>query len=106
MRVYIDFNVLKKNGEEYQKFATELNDIITNLKETQKNIASGWTSQNANTYNALLEKFVGTIQVDANRMQRYSNVILQVNDNFKETDLEYAKTNSIETMEDKPYGKY
>ncbi len=107
MRVHIDFNVLEKNGNDYLKYSSELNDILTNLKERQKNIHDNWLSTNGEIYDVMFNNFVNDVQNDVNRIQRYGNTILGINDDFKQTDLDYAKNNAIYDSEvDKYANKY
>lgn len=104
MRVYINFDVLEKNGKDYLNYSNELNDFIKNINEHKNTIKKEWNSQNAEIYNTLMDNFVANLKVDANRMQKYGDIILGINDNFKETDLTYAKGNAIEQLEDGQYG--
>ena len=99
-RVHINFEVLEKNGNEYRNYSQELNDIITNLNDRKNNLKNEWISVNAINYDAMLDGFINKLKVDANRMQKYGDTILGINDDFKQTDLEYAKSNSIEDTED------
>ena len=99
-RVHINFEVLEKNGNEYCNYAQELSDIINNLQERKNNLSKEWISTNAINYDAMLDTFINKLKDDANRMQKYGNTILGINDDFKQTDLEYAKSNSIEDTED------
>ena len=99
-RVHINFEVLGKNGNEYRNYAQELYDIINNLQERKNNLSKEWTSTNAINYDAMLDIFINKLKDDANRMQKYGDTILGINDDFKQTDLEYAKSNSIEDTED------
>lgn len=99
-RVHINFEVLEKNGNEYRNYSQELNDIITNLNDRKNNLNNEWISVNAINYDAMLDGFINKLKVDANRMQKYGDTILGINDDFKQTDLEYAKSNSIEDTED------
>ena len=43
----------------------------------------------------MFNNFVNDVQNDVNRIQRYGNTILGINDDFKQTDLDYAKNNAI-----------
>lgn len=99
-RVHINFEVLEKNGNEYRNYAKELNDIINNLNERKNNLSKEWTSINSINYDAQLDNLIKKMEVDANRMQKYGDTILGINDDFKQTDLEYAKSNSMENTED------
>ena len=44
----------------------------------------------------LYDKLLSDMQVDINKMTRYSNIVLGVKDKFKDTDLKYAKEMSID----------
>lgn len=105
MRVFINYNVLEKNGKDYHDFSNELNDFIKNLKEHQKNIKNEWNSQNAEIYNTLMDNFINKLQGDSNAMQKYGDIILEINNNFRETDVYYAKKNSTDLLEEMKYGK-
>lgn len=100
MRVHINFEVLEKNGNEYRNYAQELNDIISNLNERKDKLSKEWISTNATNYDVMLDTFINKMKVDASRMQKYSDTILGINDDFKQTDLEYAKSNSMQDTED------
>lgn len=99
-RVHINFDVLEKNGNEYRNYSQELNDIVTNLNERKNNLNNEWISVNAINYDAMLDGFINKIKIDADRMKKYGDTILGINNDFKQTDLEYAKSNSMEDTED------
>ena len=104
MRVCIVFDELKENANNFSDYSDTLNEIKNNLIKITKDIDSKWISNNKNIYINLFNTFNNKLQVDSNKMKRYSNLILGINDNFKEKDLEYTqKINSINVQEVK-YG--
>ena len=100
MRVHINFDVIEKNAKDYINFSKEINDIINDLNNSNKNIIDYWLSSNATIYDSQIKAFINHLQVDSNRMQRYGDVLLGINDDFKKTDLEYAKKSALNIEED------
>lgn len=104
MKIYVVFDELKKNANDFSDYSDILNEIKNNLVKIIKDIDSKWISNNKIIYMNLFNTFNNNLQVDSNRMKRYSNLILGINDNFKEKDLEYTqKFNSVNIQEVK-YG--
>ncbi len=108
MKIHIKYSVLNKNAKDYLSYNEELQTIIDNLKVRSDNILNNWTSPNSITFNNLMNNFIGDLQVDANRMKRHANIILGIEDDFREKDLEYRKRFEPETIssvvkEEEPY---
>ena len=103
MRVYVNYNVLNKNGKDYLNYSETLQEIIENLKARKDNIKNNWDSPSANLFNELLNNYIDDLQVDANKMKKHGNIILGIKDEFKEKDLEYKKHFTPEIVEEKTY---
>ena len=103
MRVHINFGVIENNANSYLNFSKELNEIIKGLNDSRKSLMENWISTNSIIFNNQFSDYIGELQVDSNKMQRYWNVLLGINDDFKKTDLEYAKKSALD-MEEDMYG--
>ena len=105
MKVYVNYNVLNSNGQEYSSYNEELQGIIDRLKIRSESLKEKWNSPSGNNYISQLDSFIEDLQVDANKMKRHSNIILGVKDQFQETDLEYKKHFTPEIIERNDYGE-
>lgn len=105
MKVYINYDVLNKNGRDYLNYSDSLQEIIDSLKKRSENIKNNWVSSNSISFNNQLNSYINNLQVDANRMKKHGNVILGIKDEFKNKDLEYKKRFTPEIVEVKKYGK-
>jgi len=91
MRVQINYDILNNNGGEYINYSSILQTIVNDLNIRSENISKIWNSSNGKIYTDELNKCINFMQVDANRMKRYGNTILNIKDDFKEKDLSYGK---------------
>ena len=105
MKVYVNYGVLNKNGEDYLKYSESLEEIINSLKTRKENISNNWKSNSSVVFDKNMNDFIDDLQVDANRMKRHANIILGIEDKFKEKDLEYKKHFNPEVIEEDIYGK-
>ncbi len=98
-RININFEEFAKVGNDYCSYSTELQEIIKNIEESRKRISDNWKSDNAITFDALLGNFINKIKMESNKYQRYGKTIIGVSTNFKDKDIEYAKTNNVNLEE-------
>ena len=96
---YIDYDVLNKHATDFSNYSSELNTIITNLKGTISSIDKYWISNNKETFNLKLNTVIDNMQVDSNKIKRYSNILLGAEDDFKSQDLTYQSTINSDKME-------
>ncbi len=96
MKINLNYSVIEKNSNTYITYSDKIQEIINALKQSKSNIKDNWEATNSDTFDAILDRLIANMQVDANKMKRYGNIMLGVKDNFTEEDLKYSKELTIE----------
>ncbi len=96
MKISLTYDDIEKNALDFKDYAGELQEINNGMRSRRTMIKNNWVSTNTAGYFLLYDKLLSDMQVDINKMTRYSNIVLGVKDKFKDTDLKYAKEMSID----------